>query len=358
MRVDEHDAKTLLAKSGFVIPRGDVAYTPEEAVDVARGIEGVVVLKPLLLSGKRGKAGLIRVARDDEQVRREAESLLSEPNVKKLRLEERVEIARELYIGVVNDGRRQSPVVLYSQEGGVDIESVETIVTEPVDIRTGLDLGAARRIAGDEVAPLLVELYRFYRRVDAELVEINPLARTPDGRHLALDAKLVVDSSALFRHPEIPRSPDSGTALEREARAAGLYYIELDGNVGILANGAGLTMATLDAVRFHGGRAANFMEIGGDAYRKAELALGIVLANPRVRSLLVNLCGAYARTDVMIEGFLAAWKSMSPDLPVSFSIRGTGQERAQELVRDGLGIEPCDTMDEAIRVAVQGAETT
>ena len=192
-----------------------------------------------------------------------------------------------------------------------------------------------------------------YRALDADLLEINPLAVTTAGELIALDAKLAVDDSALARHEELPVTPDDGTALEKKAREAGLYYIELDGDVGVLANGAGLTMATLDAVRFYGGRPANFMEIGGDAYRKAHEALEIVLGNPRVRSLLVNLCGAYARTDVMIEGFLTGWQALAPSVPVVFSIHGTGEARAIELVNETLGLEPFDEMDDAVKEAIR-----
>lgn len=352
MRVDEHTAKELLAARGFRVPRGEVATSPDEAVEAHRRIGGEVVVKPLLLTGRRGKAGLIRFAESESETSAAARDLLANPNVERLRVEERIPIAREIYVGIVNDTDRRSPVVLYSDQGGVDIESVESVTKERVDIRTGLAIDRARAVAGNDAGPLLLALYDFYREWDAELVEINPLARTTEGALVALDAKLVVDDAALSRHPELPAVEPSGTDLERRARAAGLYYIELDGNVGILANGAGLTMATLDTVHFYGGRPANFMEIGGDAYRKAEEALGIVLANPRVKSLLVNLCGAYARTDVMIEGFLAAWKSLSPRLPLALSIRGTGQERAQRLVREELGVEPFPTMDEAVQAAV------
>jgi succinyl-CoA synthetase beta subunit len=353
MRLDEQAAKELLADRGFRIPRGYVATTAAEAIDARRHIGGAVVIKPLLLTGKRGKAGLIRFATTDEEVGREAEKLFAQTSAQRLRVEEQVHIEREIYIGVVNDGTERSPVVLFSEQGGVDIESSGAVTKHPVDIRSGLEMEQAQGFAGNELGPLLTDLYRFYREWDAELIEINPLARTTDGELVALDAKLIIDDAALGRHPGLARAEDSGTPLERQAKAAGLYYIELEGNVGILANGAGLTMATLDAVQFYGGQSANFMEIGGDAYRKAEQALHLVLANPRVKSLLVNLCGAYARTDVMIEGFLAAWKALSPSLPLALSIRGTGQERAHQLVRDELGIEPFQTMDEAVQAAIE-----
>jgi succinyl-CoA synthetase beta subunit len=218
--------------------------------------------------------------------------------------------------------------------------------------------GIVARLALPEAAAaalsaMLVSLYALYWELDAELLEINPLAMTADGTLAALDCKLIIDDSAVSRVPNLPAPAPTGTALERQARADGLTYIELDGAVGVLANGAGLTMATMDAINYYGGRPANFMEIGGDAYRKAELALSIVLSNPRVTSLLVNLCGAFARTDVMVEGILAAWDKLKPALPVAFSIHGTGEARAIELVRNRLRLEPHDLMDDAVKAAIE-----
>jgi succinyl-CoA synthetase beta subunit len=199
---------------------------------------------------------------------------------------------------------------------------------------------------------VLLKLYAAYRKLDAELLEINPLALTDRGEIVALDCKLVVDDGALPRHPAIPRAKPRGTPLELRARGEGLLYVELDGDVGVLANGAGLTMATIDAVTFYGGRPANFMEIGGEAYKKASPALSIVVGNPKVRSLLVNLCGAFARTDVMVEGIAAAWQELKPAIPVAFSVHGTGEERAVSILRDQMGITPYDQMDDAVRAAI------
>ena len=207
------------------------------------------------------------------------------------------------------------------------------------------------------LAVFLADLYAHYDASDAELLEINPLAVTESGDLIALDCKFTLDDSAVARQPDLSElgTPDKLTALEEQGRAQGLKFIELDGNVGILANGAGLTMTTMDAVSHYGGRPANFLEIGGDAYTKGKAALELVLANPGVKALLVNFCGAFARTDVMTEGLLEAWAALQPDLPVFFSIHGTGEDEAVAMVRERLGIEPFDLMDDAVKAAVAAA---
>jgi succinyl-CoA synthetase beta subunit len=211
------------------------------------------------------------------------------------------------------------------------------------------------------VADALVALYRVYRDNDADLAEVNPLVLTREGEVLALDAKVSIDPASLPRQEAVvadapPAAESEGlTELEKQGRGLGLGLIELDGDVGVLANGAGLTMTTLDVVNHYGGRPANFLEIGGDAYTRATPALRLVLSNPRVRSLLVNFCGAFARTDVMTEGVVAALEELRPSVPIFFTIHGTGEERAVELVRERLGIEPFDLMDDAVRAAVDAA---
>jgi succinyl-CoA synthetase beta subunit len=236
----------------------------------------------------------------------------------------------------------------------------------PVDIAKGLDAGAATTLlsgldlggAPAIIAETLVRLYDVFRSRDAELVEINPLVLTADGGVIALDCKLVLDDAALARQSGVAAmgTPDRLTALEAEAAEAGLKYIELGGSVGVLANGAGLTMTTMDAITHYGGAPANFLEIGGEAYTKARTALSILLKNPKIRSLLVNFCGAFARTDVMAEGVVTAWKELRPGIPVFFTIHGTGEDEAVALVKRELGIEPFDLMDDAVRAAVQAAD--
>jgi succinyl-CoA synthetase beta subunit len=203
----------------------------------------------------------------------------------------------------------------------------------------------------------VARLYELYARTDAELLEVNPLVRLKGGGLLALDCKLTVDDASLFRQGELAGrgARENLTALERRAREIGLKYIELPGNVGVLANGAGLTMTTMDVIEHCGGAPANFLEIGGDAYTKAEGALGLVLANPRVKSLIVNFCGAFARTDVMALGVVEAWHKLRPGLPVFFSVHGTGEKEAVALIKRQLKIEPYDRMEDAVRAAVEAA---
>jgi succinyl-CoA synthetase beta subunit len=218
----------------------------------------------------------------------------------------------------------------------------------------GLDLGDAEK----EVADILARLCGAYRSGDAELIEINPLAQLVHGSLTALDCKFVLDDAAAFRQPEIASfaAPVPMTALERRGAESGLKFIELDGNVGVLANGAGLTMTTMDVIRHFGGRPANFLEIGGEAYTKAAVALDLVLSNRGVKSLVINFCGAFARTDVMADGVVKGWQELKPAVPVFFSIHGTGEEEAIALVRDRLGIEPYDLMEDAIDAAVRAAQ--
>jgi succinyl-CoA synthetase beta subunit len=360
----------LLAAEGIVVPRGGVVSTPEQASEMAARIGGPVVVKALVPAGKRGKAGLVRFAGTPAEARSVSNRIfgakLGEEVVEQLLVEERMPVAAELYAAILCDTSRKCPLLLFSTEGGMDIEEVhaaspEKVRTLPLDIRTGLNEAAARSLLEGAsyaeplrtvLATVLLKLYAAYRKLDAELLEINPLALTDRGEIVALDCKLVVDDGALPRHPAIPRAKPRGTPLELRARGEGLLYVELDGDVGVLANGAGLTMATIDAVTFYGGRPANFMEIGGEAYKKASPALSIVVGNPKVRSLLVNLCGAFARTDVMVEGIAAAWQELKPAIPVAFSVHGTGEERAVSILRDQMGITPYDQMDDAVRAAI------
>ncbi len=372
MFVEEADAKRLLAAGGIHTPVGTVAETVAEAV-LASG--GPVMVKAQVPAGKRGKAGGIVAADSAEEVEAAARRLLGselgDHMVDRVLVEPRVEIAHELYVAVVVDATSAGPLLMVSAHGGVDIEDVhesspESVAKMPIDISIGLtpsDAEGAVAILGNlldgeqkrALVDVLLRLYERFRFLDAQLVEINPLAVTTDGSLVALDAKLIVDDNALLRQLDLPAQRAVGTALELEAAEQGFLFVELDGDVGVLANGAGLTMATMDAVTAHGGAPANFLEVGGMAYKRATPALALVLKNPKVKSLLVNLCGAYARTDVIAEGLIEGWKTLAPDLEVSFCIHGTGEERAQELVRTELGREPHESMDDAIREAIANA---
>ncbi len=373
MNFEEHAAKKRLAAAGIAVPDGRLCHSPDEAGQAAAAL-GPCVVKAQAPTGKRGKAGGIALTDDPDSARAAAARILGMEIgghvVERVLVEQQVAIARELYAAVLNDAASKGPLLLFSAEGGMEIEELaerhpDELLRQPIDILAPLDAVALRAaISGhglgaqsETLTHLLQRLYDLYLDCDAELLEINPLAVTRDGRLVALDCKLTLDDSAAVRQPELAAaaSPERLTELEARANAEGLKFIELDGSVGILANGAGLTMTTMDAVSHYGGRPANFLEIGGDAYTKGKPALGLVLANPRVKALLVNFCGAFARTDVMTEGLLQAWDEIAPDLPVFFTIHGTGEDEAVAMVRERLGIEPFDLMDDAVRAAVDAA---
>jgi succinyl-CoA synthetase beta subunit len=290
--------------------------------------------------------------------------------VEKVLLEERGAIAREFYAAVLTDFYACQPLILFSTEGGMDIEDVAAARPEAIrryaldidqhfdaaaadEMLCGLDLGGAQ----PQIAAILKALYEIYRARDAELIEINPLALLADGRVVALDCKFTLDDAAIFRQSELAGvgAGEKLTALERSGVEAGLKFIELGGNVGVLANGAGLTMTTMDVIAHFGGKPVNFLEIGGEAYTKSEAGLGLVLAGANVKSLVINFCGAFARTDVMADGVVKAWEKLKPDIPVFFSIHGTGEDDAVKLVRARLGIEPYDFMEDAVAAAVEAA---
>ena len=271
---------------------------------------------------------------------------------------------------MLNDPASKGPLVLFSAEGGMDIEEIaakhpDKLLRHAVDIRNGLERAALRAalpklegVEAEALADVLARLYEAYTAKDAELLEINPLVVTKTGEVVALDCKFVLDDSGVKRQEALAEggAPETLTPLEARSREVGLKYIELDGSVGVLANGAGVTMTTMDAVSHYGGQAANFLEIGGEAYRLGREALEIVLANPRVKSLLVNFCGAFARTDVMAEGVIQAWEELKPEIPVFFTIHGTGEDEAIAMVRERLGLEPFDLMDDAVKAAVEAAK--
>jgi len=374
MNFEEYASKPLLAASGIDVPRGRLATSSDEAAAVAEAI-GAVLVKAQVPTGKRGKAGGILVAADAGEARSAADRILGMSiaghRVERLLVEEQASIERELYAAVLNDPASKSPLVMFSAAGGMDIEEIarsdpHALREAAVDVRVGFDADAAASMlsgldlggADETLAALLVKLYECYRRNDAELLEINPLAMLADGRLVALDCKFVLDDSAIARQPDLAANgtPERLTTLEARGRDLGLRYIELDGDIGVLANGAGLTMTTMDVIAHRGGAPANFLEIGGEGYTKAKPALELVLDNPRVRALVVNFCGAFARTDVMTEGVVDAWQTLRPTLPVFFSVHGTGAEKAVAMLEERLGITPHATMDEAIVAAIAAAQ--
>ena len=372
MNFAEHAGKTVLREAGIALPRGELARTPAEAAAAVARI-GSCVVKAQVPTGKRGKAGGIKLAAGADQAKAAAQAILGmsigDHKVDLLLVEEQMPIAAEMYAAVLNDPASKGPLLLFSAHGGMDIEEIAAthpgdLVRLAVDIRTGLEkaalesaLPASLPCGRAALVELLAALYAVYADNDAELVEINPLVVTKDGHLIALDCKLSIDDSAIPRHEALARTGSQERLSELEARAKtlGLKFIELDGSVGVLANGAGLTMTTMDAVRHYGGQPANFLEIGGESYTKAKPALELVLANPRVKCLLVNFCGAFARTDVMAEGVISAWLELKPDLPIFFTIHGTGEDEAMAMVKERLGVTPFDLMDDAVRAAVEAA---
>lgn len=374
MNFEEYAAKPLLTSAGITVPSGrlcrDAKAVREAAIDI-----GPSVIKAQVPTGKRGKAGGIKLAETPKEAEAAAEQILGmtigEHRVEKVLVEAQVPIAREFYAAILNHQESKSPLLLFSSEGGMDIEEIseshpDKMAHLPIDIRDGIDDELLQHIFGlldledqkDILVEFFLKLYDSYRVNDAEMIEVNPLALTQNDELVALDCKFTMDDSGVARRQELVENgvPEKLTTLEQQAKEHGLKYIELDGSVGVLANGAGLTMTTMDAIRHYGGAPANFLEIGGDAYTKGKPALEVVLANPNVKSLLINFCGAFARTDVMVEGLLEAWDVLKPDLPVAFSIHGTGEDEAIAMVKDKLGIEPYDLMDDAVRAAVEAAQ--
>ncbi len=373
MNFTESAAKPIITNAGIPTPRSYVVNSVRGAEEAAT-LLGPCVVKAQVPTGKRGKAGGIKLANSAVAAARHAERILGMTigghKVGRLLIEQAVPIAREMYAAVLNDPESKGPLLLFSPEGGMDIEELAAkkpgaLVRLPIDIRKGLDrealakaLPAKMPVDSGAIVDVLSRLYEVYAANDAELVEINPLVLTKTGRLLALDCKLTIDDSAVPRRAELAKngSPDPATPLEEQAKTLGLKFIELDGEVGVLANGAGLTMTTMDAVRHFGGKPTNFMEIGGDSYTKAKPALELVLSNPRVKCLLVNFCGAFARTDVMAEGVVGAWLELKPKIPIIFTIHGTGEDEAIALVKAKLGVTPHDLMDDAVKAAVAAAK--
>ena len=373
MNFEEYASKPLLAASGIDVPRGRLARSADEAAAAAAEL-GAVVIKAQAPTGKRGKAGGILPATNADEARAAASRILGMDigahRVERLLVEEQANIAREFYAAVLNSPVSKGPLVMFSATGGMDIEEIaktdsQAMREASVDIRNGFDRGAADSMiegldlgeAKDAVAEFLVNLYTSYCRNDAELMEVNPLALLVDGRLVALDCKFVLDDSGVKRQPELEGrgTPERLTTLEERGRDLDLRYIQLDGSIGVLANGAGLTMTTMDVIAHYGGVPANFLEIGGAAYTKAKPALELVLDNPNVRSLVVNFCGAFARTDVMTEGVIDAWQALAPEVPVFFSVHGTGSEEAVAMLKERLGVTPYPNMDEAIVAAIAAA---
>jgi succinyl-CoA synthetase beta subunit len=386
VNVHEYQAKELLRSYGVPVPPGRLATSPADAESAARGLDAkVVVVKAQVHAGGRGKAGGIKVAKSAGEAKRLASEILgmtlhshqTGPEgklVRKVWVEAGCEIERELYLAVVLDRAAEDLAIIASTEGGMEIEEVaarspEKIVTVHVDPAVGLLPYHVRRVAfalglGAEAVPrldvFLGGLHRLFVEKDASLAEINPLVVTKDGDLLALDCKLNFDDNALFRHPDIRdlRDPDEEDAREREAHELDLAYVGLDGDVGCLVNGAGLAMATLDMLRAAGGAPANFLDVGGGTDReRVAAAFKLILADPQVKAILVNIFGGIVRCDLVAEGVVAAAREIGVQVPIVVRLQGTQAAEGRAILQaSGLDIDPADTFREAAEKAVAAAK--
>lgn len=382
MNIHEYQAKEILRKYQVAVPRGKVAYTVDEAVKNARELGGdVFVVKAQIHAGGRGKAGGVKLAKSVDDVREFAGQMLgmtlvthqTGPDGKKVRrllIEEGIDIARELYLGIVLDRAVSQLVFMASTEGGVEIEKVaaekpEAIIKEYVDPKIGLQPFQARKIAfglglkGNQVknaVKFILSLYKAFVESDASLAEINPLVVTGDGQVLALDAKMNFDDSALYRHPDIFEMRDlhEEDPLEVEASKHNLNYIKLDGNVGCMVNGAGLAMATMDIIKLAGGMPANFLDVGGGAnVETVRNGFNIILRDPNVKAILVNIFGGIVRCDRVAKGIIEAAKSIEINVPLVIRLAGTNAEEAAELLQNsGMNFEVAQTLEEAAHTVV------
>jgi succinyl-CoA synthetase beta subunit len=376
MKIHEYQAKQILARYGVPVPRGEVAHTPEEAAEIARRLGGTVVVKAQIHAGGRGKGGGVKVAKDAAEAKELAGKILGMTLVThqtgpegrvvgRVLIEEGLQIARELYLGMVLDRSAGRPALMVSPEGGVDIEKVaeetpERIFREHIDPAAGLAPFQTRKLAfvlgleGAQVskaAKLMTAVYDTFRETDATLVEINPLIVTRAGDLLALDAKMTFDDNALFRHPDIREFRDLSEEdpLEIEASRFSLNYIKLDGSIGCMVNGAGLAMATMDIIKLAGGEPANFLDVGGGANaEQIRNAFKILMSDAHVKAVLINIFGGILRCDVLAEGVIAAVKELGVRVPVVIRMEGTNVEKGKQMLREsGLNFTTADTMGEA-----------
>ncbi len=386
MNLHEYQAKRLLAEEGVPVPHAIPAFSVREAVNQARELGGGAwVVKAQIHAGGRGKSGGVRVVDSIAQVEKAAQELLGKPlvtaqtgpqgqHVAALLIEEPSRIARELYLALMVDRGQARITFLAAQEGGMDIEDLAAsrpealyrVVVEPstgflpfqarqLGFRFGLDAGQVQQFTR-----IMQGMYRLAQRLDALMVEINPLAITTEGKLLALDAKVVMDDNALYRHPESDELFDSTQQDGREitARQFGLNYISLEGNIGCMVNGAGLAMATMDLIQLHGGEPANFLDVGGGAAAdKVTQAFKLILSDSRVKAILVNIFGGITRCDLLAEGIIQAAAEVGIHLPVVVRLEGTKKEEGMALLRgSGLSLITADGLADAAMKAVAAAQ--
>jgi succinyl-CoA synthetase beta subunit len=372
MRLHEYQSKEVFSDHRIPIPRGRLASTPEEAKLIAEELNDTVVLKAQVLVGGRGKAGGIRLVKSPKAAEEEASKILGnrikDIPVRRLLVEEAVNIQQEIYFGMTVDRENGETLMIASAEGGVDIEEIarsspEKIVRISINPLLGLRDYQARNCATDIEIPrslwrsfitIAKNLYEAYLELDATLMEINPLVITTDGRWVALDGKIIIDDNALFRHPDYvdKRDISAETPEEIEARKFGLSYIKLSGNIGCLVNGAGLAMATMDIIQHKGGQPANFLDIGGGASAdKVSAALRIILEDPQVKTILINIFGGITRCDEVATGIRQVLEEIRTDIPFIIRLVGTNEAEGKKILADA-NLMTADTLQEAAEKAV------
>ncbi|SFU74884.1 ADP-forming succinate--CoA ligase subunit beta [Alicyclobacillus macrosporangiidus] len=376
MNIHEYQAKAVLASYGVAVPQGKVAFTVEEAVEAAKELGGKAVVKAQIHAGGRGKAGGVKLAKSLQEVEQHARELLGKTLVthqtgpegkvvKRLLIEQLSNIQKEYYIGLVVDRNTGRVVMMASGEGGMEIEEVaaktpEKIFRATIDPAVGLLPYQARQLAYSigipnelvkKAAQFMTALYHCFVDKDCSVAEINPLVVTAEGDVMALDAKLNFDDNALYRHPEILelRDLDEEDPKEIEASKYGLNYIALDGNIGCMVNGAGLAMATMDTIKYYGGEPANFLDVGGGASEeKVTEAFKIILSDPKVKGILVNIFGGIMKCDVIASGVVAAARQVGLDKPLVVRLEGTNVEQGKKILNEsGLNIIAADSLADA-----------
>jgi succinyl-CoA synthetase beta subunit len=382
VKIHEYQAKSIFARHGVPLPKGEVAFTPTEAAEIARRLGGgPVVVKAQIHAGGRGKGGGVKLAKNPDEAERIARDLIgmtlkthqTGPEgrvVTRVLVEEGLAIARELYLGLVLDRAAGRPVVMASAAGGVDIEEVaaktpEAIFKEYIQPGTGLIPFQGRKLAfalgldgaqAGKFTKVVMSLYQAFVATDASLVEINPLIVTQGGDLLALDAKMTFDDNALYRHPEIREYRDLGEEdpLEIEASKFSLNYIRLDGSIGCMVNGAGLAMATMDIIKLAGGQPANFLDVGGGANaEQIRNAFKILMADKNVRAVLINIFGGILRCDVLASGVIAAVKELDVKVPIVVRMEGTNVDEGKRMLKEsGLNFSNADGMGDAAEKVV------
>jgi succinyl-CoA synthetase beta subunit len=371
LNLHEYQGRELFRAAGIPVPPGEVARTAAEAVSIAERLGYPAVVKAQVLIGGRGKAGGVKVVRNAEELTREADRILGMDirghTVRKLLVTPSAEIERELYAGIVLDRKREMPLLMVSPSGGIDIEEVARLSPERI-MRLHLDgrglpeyrARAAARFLDPRweiqrgLARVLVRLAQAYRDQDASLAEINPLVITKGKEVWALDAKVVIDDNALERHPDVAEMRDLGAEDpgEVEARERGLSYVRLDGTIGCVVNGAGLAMATMDLIQYHGGKPANFLDIGGSSNpEKVTAAMNILTRDARVRAVLFNIFGGITRCDDVARGLLNALDRIGTKTPIVIRLTGTNEREARELL-SAKGLTALSDMDEAVRAVI------